>query len=133
VPEARPGQAGHGPPGPGGRPAPGGVAHDYDLRERAAFIRAETVRLIDIAKTGHYTSVFSAAEILAALYYRVMRIRRGEPDWPERDRLVLSKGHVAVGVYPVLADLGFFDPARRHTCTGTTGWTRQGSWRGSAN
>jgi transketolase len=33
------------------------------------------VRLIDIAKTGHYTSVFSAAEILAALYYRVMRIR----------------------------------------------------------
>ena len=55
--------------------------------------------------------MFSAAEILAALYYRVMRIRRGEPDWPERDRLVLSKGHVAVGVYPVLADLGFFDPA----------------------
>jgi len=90
---------------------PAGVTHQYDLRERAAFIRAETVRLIDIAKTGHYTSVFSAAEILAALYYRVMRIRCGEPDWPERDRLVLSKGHVAVGVYPVLADLGFFDPA----------------------
>jgi transketolase len=40
-----------------------------------------------------------------------MRIRRGEPDWPERDRLVLSKGHVAVGVHPVLADLGFFDRA----------------------
>lgn len=111
MPDRRDGQAGHGPPGPGGRPAPGGVAHDDDLHERAAFIRAETVRLIDIAKTGHYTSVFSAAEILAALYYRVMRIRRGEPDWPERDRLVLSKGHVAVGVYPVLADLGFFDPA----------------------
>ena len=111
MPDRRDGQAGHGPPGPGGRPARGGVAHDYDLHERAAFIRAEAVRLIDIAKTGHYTSVFSAAEILAALYYRVMRIRRGEPDWPERDRLVLSKGHVAVGVYPVLADLGFFDPA----------------------
>lgn len=82
-----------------------------DLRERASFIRRETVRLIDIAKTGHYSSVFSAAEILAALYYRVLRLRRGEPDWPERDRLVLSKGHVAVGVYPILADLGYFDPA----------------------
>ncbi len=82
-----------------------------DLRERAQFIRAETVRLIDIAKTGHYTSVFSAAEILAALYYRVMRLRPGAPAWPERDRLVLSKGHVAVGVYPILADLGYFDPA----------------------
>lgn len=111
MPEHAPGQASHEPPGPGepGRP-PSGVTHEYDLRERAAFIRAETVRLIDIAKTGHYTSVFSAAEILAALYYRVMRLRHGEPDWPERDRLVLSKGHVAVGVYPVLADLGFFAP-----------------------
>lgn len=117
MPETPSGQAGHGPPGPGAPPAPGSVTHQYDLRERAAFIRAETVRLIDIAKTGHYTSVFSAAEILAALYYRVMRIRRGEPDWPERDRLVLSKGHVAVGVYPVLADLGFFDPALLDTYT----------------
>ncbi len=80
------------------------------LAERAAFIRRETVRLIDIAKTGHYSSVFSAAEILAALYYQVMRLRPGEPDWLERDRLVLSKGHVAVGVYPVLADWGFFPP-----------------------
>ncbi len=77
------------------------------LAERAGFIRRETVRLIDIAKTGHYSSVFSAAEIIAALYYDVMRLRRGEPDWPERDRLVLSKGHVAVGVYPVLADWDF--------------------------
>jgi len=57
MPESPPGQAGHGPSGPGGRPATGSVRHDYDLHERAAFIRAETVRLIDIAKTGHYTSV----------------------------------------------------------------------------
>ena len=89
---------------PAGRPP-------RDLSERARFVRRETVRLIDVAKTGHYSSVFSAAEILAALYYRVMRLREGEPDWPERDRLVLSKGHVAVGVYPILADLGYFDPS----------------------
>jgi transketolase len=45
---------------------------------------------------------------LAALYYgNVMRLRRGEPDWPDRDRLLLGKGHVACGVYPLLADWDF--------------------------
>jgi transketolase len=77
------------------------------IEERARFIRTETVRLIAIAKSGHYTSVFSAAEILATLYYHVMRLS-DDPRWPDRDRLILSKGHVAVGVYPVLADLGYF-------------------------
>jgi transketolase len=79
-----------------------------DVRRRAAFIRRETVRLIEVAKTGHYTSVYSCAEILAALYSGVMRLA-DDPDWPERDRLVLSKGHVAVGVYPLLAERGYID------------------------
>ncbi|MCC6456542.1 MAG: transketolase [Caldilineaceae bacterium] len=77
------------------------------LRERARFIRTETVRLITIAKSGHYTSIFSAAEILSVLYYHVMQLR-DDPLWADRDRLILSKGHVAVGVYPILADKGFF-------------------------
>lgn len=77
------------------------------LRERARFIRTETVRLIEIAKSGHYTSVFSAAEILSTLYYHVMSVGK-DPDWVDRDRLILSKGHVAVGVYPILSDLGYF-------------------------
>ncbi len=78
------------------------------LRERALFIRLETVRLIDIAKTGHYTSVFSAAEVFAALYYDVMKLRHGEPRWDERDRFTIGKGHAAVGLFPIYADLGFF-------------------------
>ncbi|MBV2143481.1 transketolase [Falsochrobactrum sp. TDYN1] len=78
------------------------------LKERARFIRLETVRLIDIAKTGHYTSVFSAAEIFAALYYDVMKIRRGEPGWASRDRFTIGKGHAAVGLFPIYADLDFF-------------------------
>ncbi len=77
------------------------------ISDRARFIRTETIRLIQIAKSGHYTSVFSAAEILATLYYHTMNISR-DPKWPDRDRLILSKGHVAVGVYPILADLGYF-------------------------
>jgi len=80
------------------------------LRERAQFIRTETVRLVEIAKSGHYTSVFSAAEILSVLYYHTMRVS-SDPKWVDRDRLILSKGHCAVGVYPILADLGYFPKA----------------------
>lgn len=78
------------------------------LRDRAQFVRLETIRLIDIAKVGHYTSVFSAAEVFSALYYDVMNIRRGEPKWEGRDRFTIGKGHAAVGLFPIYADLGFF-------------------------
>lgn len=78
-----------------------------EVRERAALVRRETIRLIGIAKSGHYTSVFSCAEILAALYSGVMRIAE-DPEWAERDRLILSKGHCAVGLYPLLAERGYF-------------------------
>lgn len=77
------------------------------LRERAQWIRTETVRLIEIAKSGHYTSVYSAAEIFSVLYYHTMRIA-ADPKWADRDRLILSKGHCAVGVYPILAEKGYF-------------------------
>ncbi len=79
------------------------------LAERASFVRLETVRLARIAGAGHYSSTFSCAELLAALYYAHLRINPAEPKWADRDRFVLSKGHVAIGLYPVLADLGFFD------------------------
>lgn len=77
------------------------------LRDKARFIRLETIRLIEIAKTGHYTSVFSAAEIFSALFYDVMSLRHGEPDWPDRDRFLMGKGHAAVGLFPILAEYGF--------------------------
>ncbi len=81
------------------------------LRDRARFVRLETIRLIEIAKVGHYSSVFSAAEIFAALYYDVMSLKAGDPRWPERDRFLMGKGHAAVGLFPILADLGYLDPA----------------------
>ncbi len=80
------------------------------IEERARFAREQVVRLISIAKTGHYASSFSCAEILASLYYGVMRLRRGEPDWHERDRFLFGKGHAAAVLYPLLADFGFFPP-----------------------
>jgi transketolase len=81
------------------------------IRARARFLREETVRLIAIAKTGHYASSFSCAEILAVLYDGVLRLRRGEPDWPGRDRFLLGKGHAAVALYPLLAGLDYFPSA----------------------
>ena len=79
-------------------PMPRPENHDLEhLAERAHFVRVETVRLISIAKVGHYASVFSCAEILAVLYYGVMRLSRASRDWPDRDRFLFGKGHAAAG------------------------------------
>jgi transketolase len=91
------------------------------LEDRAKFIRMETVRLTRIAGAGHYSSTFSCAELLATLYYAHLRIDPADPRWEDRDRFVLSKGHAAIGLYPVLADLGYFEPAL------LDGYTRLGS------
>lgn len=79
-----------------------------DLKEKARLIRRETVRLTDICGSGHYGSSFSMAELVAALYYQFMHVRPDDPKWDDRDRFLLGKGHAAIGLYPVLADLGFF-------------------------
>jgi transketolase len=81
---------------------------DAELLRRADWIRLRTVELIAQAGLGHYSSTFSCAEILATLYYHTLRLRPGEPDWPDRDRFLLGKGHVATGLWPVLADLGYY-------------------------
>jgi transketolase len=79
-----------------------------EILDRADWVRLETIRLVEIAKSGHYSSVFSCAEILATLYYHTLRLRPSEPGWADRDRFVLGKGHAAIGLYPILADLGYF-------------------------
>jgi transketolase len=79
-----------------------------ELSWRADWIRLNTVHLIGQAGLGHYTSTFSCAEILATLYYHALRLRPGEPHWPDRDRFLLGKGHVATGLWPILADLGYY-------------------------
>ena len=84
------------------------VEAPVQLADKAKMIRLETVRLSRIAGAGHYSAVFSAAELLAALYYHELRLTPADPKRRDRDRFVLSKGHAAIGLYPVLADLGFF-------------------------
>jgi len=64
---------------------------------------------------SHVASGLSVADILAALYARVLRVRPLEPNWAQRDRLILSKGHAAAALYSVLARTGFFDPTLLET------------------
>lgn len=79
-----------------------------ELCRRAEWIRLETIRQIAGAGLGHYSSTFSAAELLAALYYRTLRLDPVNPQCPDRDKFLLGKGHIAVGLWPILADLGYF-------------------------
>ncbi|UOF88633.1 transketolase [Fodinisporobacter ferrooxydans] len=87
------------------------------IRRKAQMSRAEVVRLIALAGSGHYGSSFSCAEIFATLYYHVMKYDSKNPKWKERDRFVMGKGHAAVGLYPILADVGFFPKEELDTYT----------------
>lgn len=78
------------------------------IKEKAKLSRLGTIELISLAKSGHYGSSFSSSEIFASLYYHVMNYDVSNPQWPDRDRFVMGKGHSAVGIYPILADVGFF-------------------------
>jgi len=60
------------------------------------------------AGSGHPGGSMSATDILVCLYFNVMRHDPGKPDWPDRDRFVLSKGHAAPALYAVLAECGYF-------------------------
>ncbi len=80
------------------------------LQRHAQELRLAIVNMIYGAGSGHTGGSLSCAEILTVLYESVMNIRPTEPAWPERDRLVLSKGHAAPALYAILAKQGFFDP-----------------------
>jgi transketolase len=76
----------------------------------AAQIRYDTVRMIEAVGSGHPGGSLSCADILACLYFRIMRLKPAEPGWNDRDRFILSKGHAAPALYAALARRGFFPP-----------------------
>ena len=71
-------------------------------------IRLRTLQMIYRAKSSHLGSAFSMAELLAVLYTQILRVDPNRPDWDERDRFILSKGHACAALYVVLAERGFF-------------------------
>ncbi len=81
------------------------------LEAEARQVRRNVWRALRAGGSGHAGGSCSAADILAALYFHRLRVRPGEPDWPERDRFVLSKGHANAALGAVLAQAGFIDDA----------------------
>jgi transketolase len=79
-----------------------------DAIEFARRIRGHALRMVEAAKASHIGSCLSAADVLAVLYADVLRLDPARPDWPERDRFILSKGHAAAILYATLAERGFF-------------------------
>jgi transketolase len=82
-----------------------GVGELEDLARQA---RVHIVRSIATARGGHLGGPLSAIDMLVALYFRVLDVRPQEPDWPDRDRFILSKGHSSIAWYTALAMRGFF-------------------------
>ncbi|MCA1563424.1 MAG: transketolase [Acidobacteria bacterium] len=78
-----------------------------DIRGLARRIRAHSLRMTHSARSSHIGGALSMADLLAALYGRVLRVDAGRPNWPERDRFVLSKGHACASLYATLAETGF--------------------------
>jgi transketolase len=79
-----------------------------ELSATAQQIRIDVLKMVYQGQTGHIGGAFSAAEILAALYFHHLSIDPARPDWPERDRLLFSKGHACAALYSALAHRGFF-------------------------
>jgi transketolase len=79
-----------------------------ELEKIAKKLRYDIVMMIGAGKPGHLGGSCSIAEIVAALYFYKMRHDPANPQWPDRDRLLLSKGHAALTQYAALAECGYF-------------------------
>ena len=100
-------------------------AEKLALQKHACRIRLGVIESTHSAKSGHPGGSLSIAEVLSFLYFREMRVDPANPAWPERDRLVLSKGHAAPALYAALAERGFF-PAEELTTLRKLGSRLQG-------
>lgn len=80
-----------------------------DLTSLAQRARWQVIKTVTNNQAGHIGGPLSMMDVLVSLYFKHLRIRVEEPDWPDRDRFVLSKGHAAIGLYAVLALRGFLD------------------------
>ena len=78
-----------------------------DLSAKAQMFRIHVLEMVYHNQTGHIGGAFSAVEMLAALYFHHLKIDPARPDWPERDRLLLSKGHACAALYTAMAYRGF--------------------------
>lgn len=78
------------------------------LKEKTFEVRRNILEMVYRANSGHVGGSLSAADLVVALYYHLMKHNPKDPQWPERDRFILSKGHCTPVIYAVLADCGYF-------------------------
>lgn len=79
-----------------------------ELAEPSRRIRRHVIEMTHRGKSSHVGSSFSMVELLVVLYSNILQVDPSQPEWSERDRLVLSKGHACAALYAVLAEKGFF-------------------------
>ena len=86
------------------------MSNKKTLINKSKWLRKEIFEMVIKANQGHIASSFSQCEIVISLFYgSILRYKRNNPNYKDRDRLIISKGHSAMGVYPILADIGYFD------------------------
>jgi transketolase len=88
---------------------------EVNLVDLARRIRQHCVRMTGKANASHVGGSLSAADLLAAVYGRALRYDPQRPDWPERDRFIMSKGHACSALYAVLAESGYFSVEKLET------------------
>ena len=86
-----------------------------ELKRMAVQMRKDILYMIYEAQAGHPGGSLSATDIVTALYFRLMRLDPANPQWEDRDRFILSKGHACPVWYAALANRGFYDPAHLST------------------
>jgi transketolase len=110
---------------------PGGWMHIHthelmqEIQQQALNIRLDVLDMVYRRQAGHLGGSYSAAEILAALYFHHLKIDPANPAWAQRDRFLLSKGHAAAALYSALARRGFF-PVEELKTWGQLGGRLQG-------
>lgn len=86
----------------------GVFSSDEDLKTVAKRLRRDIITMLGKAGSGHPGGSLSAVELVTALYWRVLRHKPTDPNWADRDRFILSKGHAAPVLYAALAECGYF-------------------------
>ncbi|NJD01492.1 MAG: transketolase [Ruminiclostridium sp.] len=84
------------------------MGNSKDYKALAVKIRQHCIRMTNRGKSGHVGSMLSMADILTVLYGKILNVDPENPEWQERDRFILSKGHGGAAVYAALAEKGFF-------------------------
>ncbi|MFZ3009882.1 MAG: transketolase [Candidatus Microsaccharimonas sp.] len=79
------------------------------LEQKANDIREDIIRMLEAAGSGHSAGPLGMADIFAALYFNILHIRPKEPEWADRDIVLLSNGHAVPVQYAAMAESGFFD------------------------